>query len=78
VAPSSAHKHATLPLELGGKSPNINYADADLDSAIKGAVAGIYAASGQRCVSGSRLLVQEEINDAFVERLAERASRIRI
>ncbi|MCF5455491.1 aldehyde dehydrogenase family protein, partial [Pseudomonas syringae] len=50
----------------------------DLDSAINGAVAGIYAASGQSCVSGSRLLVQDEIYDEFVERLAERASRIRI
>ncbi|WP_122741128.1 aldehyde dehydrogenase family protein, partial [Pseudomonas viridiflava] len=51
---------------------------ADLDSAINGAVAGIYAASGQSCVSGSRLLVQDEIYDEFVERLVERASRIRI
>ncbi|KEZ63382.1 carnitine dehydratase, partial [Pseudomonas amygdali pv. tabaci str. ATCC 11528] len=75
---SSAENFAKLSLELGGKSPNIVFADADLDSAINGAVAGIYAASGQSCVSGSRLLVQDEIYDEFVERLAERASRIRI
>ncbi|CAH1665773.1 (Z)-2-((N-methylformamido)methylene)-5-hydroxybutyrolactone dehydrogenase [Hyphomicrobiales bacterium] len=56
-------------LELGGKSPNIIFDDADLDQAVKGAVAGIFAASGQTCVAGSRLLVQETIHDAFVERL---------
>jgi len=56
-------------LELGGKSPNIVFDDADLDQAVKGAVAGIFAASGQTCVAGSRLLVQDTIHDAFVERL---------
>ncbi len=56
-------------LELGGKSPNIVFADANLDNAIKGAVAGIYAASGQTCIAGSRLLVQSSIHDDFVERL---------
>lgn len=56
-------------LELGGKSPNIIFDDADLDQAVKGAVAGIFAASGQTCVAGSRLLVQDSIHDAFVERL---------
>jgi acyl-CoA reductase-like NAD-dependent aldehyde dehydrogenase len=66
VVRSSAENFAKLSLELGGKSPNIIFADADLDSAINGAVAGIYAASGQSCVSGSRLLVQDEIYDEFV------------
>ncbi len=56
-------------MELGGKSPNIIFDDADLDQAVKGAVAGIFAASGQTCVAGSRLLVQETIHDAFIERL---------
>ena len=78
VVRSSAENFAKLSLELGGKSPNIIFADADLDSAINGAVAGIYAASGQSCVAGSRLLVQDEIFDEFVERLIERAKRIRI
>ncbi len=78
VVRSSAENFAKLSLELGGKSPNIIFADADLDSAINGAVAGIYAASGQSCVAGSRLLVQDEIFDEFVARLIERAKRIRI
>jgi len=78
VVRSSAENFARLSLELGGKSPNIIFADADLDSAINGAIAGIYAASGQSCVSGSRLLVQDEIYDEFVERLVQRAQRIRI
>ncbi|WP_460154685.1 aldehyde dehydrogenase [Pseudomonas sp. S2_G10] len=78
VVRSSAENFAKLSLELGGKSPNIIFADADLDSAINGAIAGIYAASGQSCVSGSRLLVQDEIYDEFVGRLVERAQRIRI
>lgn len=56
-------------LELGGKSPNIIFEDADLDNALKGAIAGIFAASGQTCVAGSRLLVQDSIYDSFVEKL---------
>jgi acyl-CoA reductase-like NAD-dependent aldehyde dehydrogenase len=56
-------------MELGGKSPNIVFEDADLDEAVKGVVAGIFAASGQSCVAGSRLLVQRSIHDAFVDRL---------
>ncbi|TBU92047.1 aldehyde dehydrogenase [Phytopseudomonas dryadis] len=78
VVRASAENFAKLSLELGGKSPNIIFADADLDSAINGVVAGIYAASGQSCVAGSRLLVQDSIYDVFVERLIERARRIRI
>lgn len=65
-------------LELGGKSPNIVFADANLDNAVKGAVAGIFAASGQTCVAGSRLLVQESIHDAFVDRLVAFASRAKM
>ena len=53
-------------LELGGKSPNIVFADADMGNAVKGAVAGIFAATGQTCVAGSRLLVQESIHNEFV------------
>ncbi len=56
-------------MELGGKSPNIVFADADLDEAVKGVVAGIFAASGQSCVAGSRLLVQDGIHDAFLDKL---------
>jgi len=56
-------------MELGGKSPNIVFDDADLDEAVKGVVAGIFAASGQSCVAGSRLLVQSSIHDEFVAKL---------
>ena len=62
-------KHVTL--ELGGKSPNIVFADANLDNAIRGAISGIFAASGQTCVAGSRLLVQDSIYDEFVARLVD-------
>ena len=55
----------TVTLELGGKSPNIVFDDADLDQAVKGVVSGIFAASGQTCQAGSRLLVQESIHDAL-------------
>ncbi|MGF1878679.1 aldehyde dehydrogenase [Photobacterium frigidiphilum] len=76
VIRNSAENYAKLSLELGGKSPNIIFNDADIDSAVNGAVAGIFAAAGQSCVSGSRLLVQEDIYEEFVSRLTERAERI--
>ena len=60
-------KHTAM--ELGGKSPNIVFADADLEQAAFGAISGIFAATGQTCIAGSRLLVQDSIHDAFVERL---------
>jgi aldehyde dehydrogenase (NAD+) len=59
----------TVTLELGGKSPNIVFDDADLDQAVKGVVSGIFAASGQSCQAGSRLLLQETVHDRFIERL---------
>ena len=65
-------------LELGGKSPNIVFADANMDNAVKGAVAGIFAATGQTCVAGSRLLVQESIHNEFVDRLVQFASTARM
>ena len=65
-------------LELGGKSPNIVFADADLAAAASGAVAGIFAATGQTCVAGSRLLVQNSIRDEFTERLVEMARTAKI
>jgi len=63
-------------LELGGKSPNIVFEDADLDAAARGASAGIFYNAGQCCTAGSRLLVQRSIHDALVEKLAERAARL--
>jgi aldehyde dehydrogenase (NAD+) len=58
-----------LGLELGGHAPFIVFEDADLDQAVFGAISGIFAASGQTCIAGSRLLVQDSIHDAFVEKL---------
>ncbi len=65
----AARHFKTVTLELGGKSPNIVFDDADLDQAVKGVVSGIFAASGQSCQAGSRLLVQRSIHDDFVARL---------
>lgn len=65
-------------LELGGKSPNIVFEDANLDDAVMGAIAGIFAATGQTCIAGSRLLVQSTIHDAFVERVVELARSARM
>jgi acyl-CoA reductase-like NAD-dependent aldehyde dehydrogenase len=56
-------------LELGGKSPNVVFDDAVLDDAVNGAVSGIFAATGQTCIAGSRLLLQQSVHDAFVEKL---------
>jgi len=65
-------------LELGGKSPNIVFADADLDNAVKGVISGIFAATGQTCIAGSRLLVQESIHDEFVDKLVAFAKTARM
>jgi len=56
-------------MELGGKSPNIVFEDAELDNAIKGVISGIFAATGQTCIAGSRLLVQQSIHDQFLDKL---------
>lgn len=69
-------KHVSL--ELGGKSPNIVFSDANLDDAVNGAVSGIFAASGQTCIAGSRLLLQEDIHDVFVEKLLALASTAKL
>lgn len=65
-------------LELGGKSANIIFADADLENAVNGAMAGIFAATGQTCIAGSRLLVQREVHDQVVEQLTRLASTARM
>jgi (Z)-2-((N-methylformamido)methylene)-5-hydroxybutyrolactone dehydrogenase len=66
---AAARQMKPVTMELGGKSPNIVFDDADLDNAVKGAISGIFAATGQTCVAGSRLLVQESIHDRFLEKL---------
>ncbi|ROZ78050.1 aldehyde dehydrogenase [Ramlibacter sp. WS9] len=69
-------KHTAM--ELGGKSPNIVFADADLDQAVFGAISGIFAATGQTCIAGSRLLVQDSIYDDFVAKLLAVAKTARM
>jgi (Z)-2-((N-methylformamido)methylene)-5-hydroxybutyrolactone dehydrogenase len=75
---SAAGKIKRVSLELGGKSPNIVFEDADLESAVMGAISGIFAATGQTCIAGSRLLLQRTIHDSFVDRLVEVAKTARI
>ncbi|MBN8746376.1 MAG: aldehyde dehydrogenase [Variovorax sp.] len=75
---AAARRMRPATLELGGKSPNIVFADADLDAAANGVAAGIFASGGQSCVAGSRLLVADDIHDAFVERLVSIANRVRM
>ena len=66
---SAAETMKRITMELGGKSPNIVFADADLDKAVDGALLGIYLNQGQCCCAGSRLFVQEEVHDAFLAKL---------
>jgi len=65
-------------LELGGKNPNIVFADADLDVALDYALTAVFLHSGQVCSAGARLLVEESVHESFVDRLVERAERIRL
>ena len=67
-----------ISLELGGKSPNVIFADADFDTAIDYALFGIFANAGQVCSAGSRLILERPLHDRFVERLVERAQKIRV
>ena len=75
---NSAENFAQTSLELGGKSPFIVFDDAPLESALNGCVAGIFGASGQSCVAGSRLYLHEDIADNFLEKLVQIASGIKI
>ena len=78
IAEQAAKSLKRVSLELGGKSPNIVFDDADLDSALNGLIAGIFGASGQTCMAGSRILVQRSIHEKVVTELAARAKAIRI
>ena len=75
---NSAMNFAEVSLELGGKSPFIVFDDANIESAVNGAVAGIFAASGQSCVAGSRLYLHEDIADDFLARMVKIAKGIKI
>lgn len=78
VYEAAARSMKRVAMELGGKSPNIVFDDADLEQACVGAVAGIFGAAGQMCTAGSRLLVQNSIREAFTERLVEMARRLKL
>ncbi len=78
VVRNSAENLASTSLELGGKSPFVVFADADMESAINAQVAGIFAATGQSCVAGSRLIVERSVKDEFLARLKAKAEAIRI
>ena len=66
-----------ITLELGGKSPNIVFADSDIDNAIKGAITGIFYGKGEVCNAGSRLFLENKVKDEFTEKLVARASKMR-
>ena len=78
IAEAAGRNLTPVVLELGGKSPNIIFEDADLKKATVGALAGIFAATGQTCIAGSRLLVQRSVYPGIVNALAERAGKIRL
>ena len=75
---NSANNFAQISLELGGKSPFIVFDDADIESAVNGSIAGIFGASGQSCVAGSRLYLHDKIADAFLDKMVARTKAIRI
>ena len=78
VVRNSAENFAQVSLELGGKSPFIVFEDANLESAVNGSIAGIFGASGQSCVAGSRLYLHHDIADAFLEKMLDQVAKIRI
>lgn len=78
IAARAGDRLIKVSLELGGKSPNIVFPDANLDNVATGVVAGVFAAAGQMCTSGSRLFVHEDVHDELVAKVIERARQIRI
>jgi aldehyde dehydrogenase (NAD+) len=78
IRKATATSHKRLSLELGGKSPFVIFEDADLDSAVEGLVDGIWLNQGQVCCAGSRLLVQESVSEALLEKVRQRMSTLRV
>lgn len=78
IGVTAAESFKRVSLELGGKSPNIVFDDADLDAAVNGVIGGIFGGSGQSCVAGSRVLVQSTIYDTLLDRLRVAATAIRV
>jgi aldehyde dehydrogenase (NAD+) len=73
---SAADTMKRVTLELGGKSPNIVFADSDIDNAVKGAITGIFYGKGEVCNAGSRLFVESKVQDEFLEKLVARAKKM--
>jgi len=78
IARASESNLKRLSLELGGKSANIVFSDADIDDAIDGVMFGVFFNQGECCVSGSRLLIQDDIADSFLDQLAERVNSLKV
>lgn len=78
VMKAAADSLKRISLELGGKSPNIVFADADLDMAVKGAIRAIFRSQGQSCVAGSRLFLQDAIYDRFMERFLSATDKLNV
>ncbi|HWI40833.1 MAG TPA: aldehyde dehydrogenase family protein, partial [Verrucomicrobiae bacterium] len=78
IARAAAENLVKVSLELGGKGPNVVFADADLEQAVNGAMMGIFFNQGQVCAAGSRLFLQEGVHDAFLEMFTGKASRLRV
>jgi len=78
VGKAAVQNMTRFTLELGGKSAQVVFADADLDAAANGVIAGVFAATGQTCLAGSRLLVHESVADALVQRIVARAATIKL
>ncbi len=78
VIENTSRNYALVSLELGGKSPIVVFDDADPEGAVNGIIAGNFGASGQSCVAGSRVFIQEGIHDEIIARVVERAKQIRI
>jgi aldehyde dehydrogenase (NAD+) len=78
IAHAAADNLTRVTLELGGKSAQVVFPDADLDAAANGVIAGVFAATGQTCMAGSRLVVHQDVKDALVERVVARARTIKI
>ncbi len=76
IARAAADNLTRVTLELGGKSAQVVFPDADLDSAANGVIAGVFAATGQTCMAGSRVVVHEDVKDALVQRIVDRARTI--
>ncbi len=78
LARKAAEKLMPISLELGGKSPTIVFADADLDQAVAGVLYGVFSSTGQSCIAGARLFVERAVHDEFVSRLVSAAERLRV